>query len=312
MIATGAGLALSARPLQALAADEQKWSYPIAFPGGLPGEELFIKHGYACEHATFYPGLLHTGENWYGIDRNAIEADVIASADGEVVYADFDYPGRVVIVQHEESLYSVYGHLDYALSVDVGQRVNRGERLGSPLAFPDGIERTHLHFEIRSFYISDLINGNHPSHGFTCGYQCPPGPGYWPIDAVNHPSELGWMNPTHVIQNRLFDSSPPLRAEAVATSDRALQLWMKPSNHADAEPLGDLVASTGERFPLLAIATGEETSTLSSAFGYRLWYGIVSRELGEAWVEATQPSTDYVGNDGRPSAILFNFLPVLG
>ncbi len=311
MISCLAAFTLGAETISVAAAKVQQWTYPIAFPGELPGWGLFVKHGYACEHAAYYPGLWHTGENWYGIERNAIEAEVIAAADGEVVYADFDYPGRVVIVRHAESLFSMYGHLDYQHSVSVGQQIGRGERIGSPLSFPDGIERTHLHFEIRTFYTSDLINGDRPSHGFTCGFQCPPGPGYWPIDAEDHPSELGWLNPTHVIQNRLFDGKPPIGAEIVATSDKSYELWSEPSNHADAVPVGNMVSRSGGRYPLVDIATGTEASTATSAIGYRVWYRIESSSEGVVWVEGLHASDDNIGNDGRPSAVLLDFIPAL-
>ena len=43
-----------------------------------------------------------------------------------------------------------------------------------------------------------------PRYDFRCGANCPPGPGYWPIDAPDLPSDLGWRNPTHTINRRAF------------------------------------------------------------------------------------------------------------
>jgi murein DD-endopeptidase MepM/ murein hydrolase activator NlpD len=108
---------------------------------------------------------------------------VYAVATGEVVFAGSDYPGRVVIVRHADDLFSKYGHLDYALAVGVGDVVERGQPLGTILARTDGRAPSHLHFEIRTFLTTPEVNGDSPRYGFACGVDCPPGPGYWPIDA---------------------------------------------------------------------------------------------------------------------------------
>ena len=73
-------------------------------------------------------GWWHTGENWYlDFDGNSAGAPVYAVADGTVVFAGSDYPGRVVIIQHEGGIYSMYGHLDYALLIGDGDSVTRGQ-----------------------------------------------------------------------------------------------------------------------------------------------------------------------------------------
>jgi hypothetical protein len=307
--------AIALRPAVTSRAQEQlsRWSYPIAFPGGVPGDGLLVKHGYACENAIYYPGLLHTGENWHGIDRNALEADILSASDGDVVYADFDYPGRVVIIQHEDELFSMYGHLDYDLAVSVGDRVERGTRIGRPVPFPGDIERSHLHFEIRTFFLTNIVNGTNPSHGFTCGFQCPPGPGYWPINAAQHPSDLGWLNPTHLIEGRRYRGSPPDDSVVVVTSTAraTTPLWTLPSDRANAEISGSLDLFPGERFSLTGIATGLESTYTYNAEGYRLWYRIETPESGEAWVQAAFPAEDDVGLDGLPSSVRFDLLPVL-
>ena len=126
-----------------------------------------------------------------------------------VVFAGSDYPGRVVIVRHADDLFSMYGHLDYALLVEVGDVVERGQPLGAILARTDGRAPSHLHFEIRTFLTTPEVNGDAPRYGFACGVDCPPGPGYWPIDAPEHPSVIGWRNPTHLIgsHTELLDGS---------------------------------------------------------------------------------------------------------
>jgi hypothetical protein len=86
IVGAGIGLSASERLRRTLiAAQEVAFSYPVAWPDRPPGDGFFIKHGYACENALFYPGLSHTGENWYGNGVDAVGAPVIACAAGTVV-----------------------------------------------------------------------------------------------------------------------------------------------------------------------------------------------------------------------------------
>lgn len=311
-LAVATGLAAIARPVRAQT--EAVWSFPISRAGQVPGDGFFIKHGYGCENPAYYPGLTHTGENWYGIEENAAGADVIAVAAGEVVYADYDYPGRVVIVQHEPALFSMYGHLDYVLAVAVGDRVERGDRIGTVLARSDEFARSHLHLEIRTFLFADRVNGEHPQYRFSCGYNCPPGPGYWPLDAPEHPSQLGWLNPTHAIARRLYPSGVRDAGASVTVSSSpsapTTALWSAPPWRDGARQVRVLDLVPGERFPLLEIATGADDSTGRNANAYRLWFRIeIGGEL--SWVQAAKPSTIDRGLDGEPSAALLDLLPVI-
>src|SRR5688572_8382706 len=174
------------------------FSYPIGLPGSAPGDGFFIRHGAQVENTWYNPGYWHTGEDWYALEGDTAGARVNAIADGEVVYAGANYPGRVVIVRHVDDLYSMYGHLDPRLAVNVGQKIARGELIGTVLRRGDKTPN-HLHFEIRTFLTAREVNGAAPRFGFRCGVNCPPGPGYWPIDAPDLPGALGWRNPTHVI-----------------------------------------------------------------------------------------------------------------
>jgi murein DD-endopeptidase MepM/ murein hydrolase activator NlpD len=287
------------------------FSYPMGFPGQLLGDRLLMRHGYACENTWFFPGWWHTGENWYRADgEDSAGTPVYAVADGEVVYADFDYPGRVVIIQHGPDLFSQYGHLDYELVVAPGDTVVRGEQLGTILLRTDGQARSHLHFEIRTFYTTTEVNGSAPRYAVNCGVECPPGPGYWPMDALEHPSAMGWRNPTHVIARRAWGDSVPDGAEVVV-STLALDttsLWSAPGGSAGASALADLPLAAGDTYRLLAISAGEEASTGTSAEAYQVWYQIEVN--GEpAWVQAAVPLAYDTGSDGRPSSIRFDFLP---
>jgi septal ring factor EnvC (AmiA/AmiB activator) len=84
-----------------------------------------------------------------GIDIAARVGDEVRVVhDGQVVYADwYKGYGRLVIVDHGEGLYSLYGHLSQ-LEVGGGERVSRGKVLG--LAGDTGsFKGPKLYFEVR-------------------------------------------------------------------------------------------------------------------------------------------------------------------
>ena len=289
------------------------YSYPMAFPGRPLGDGLLVRHGYATENTWYNPGWLHTGEDWYLPEEETGGMGVYAAAAGEVVFAGSEYPGLVVIVQHPDGLYSMYGHLDYALAVEAGQSVERGQLLGTILTRGDGLAPSHLHFELRTFFTTPEVNGNAPRYGVACGVDCPPGPGYWPLDAPEHPSVIGWRNPTHVINRRAWPDGVPEGIEGVVTeaAPATTPLWTAPTGANGAESLENLVLSAGDRYPLLAVDAGEEASTGTSAEAYHLWYQIALPQGGEAWIQAAVPSANDTGSDGRPSSVRFDLLPAV-
>ena len=127
---------------------------------------------------------------------------------------------------------------------------------------------------MRTFFITPEVNGEPPRYGYACGYQCPPGPGYWPMDAPEHPA-LGWRNPIHVIARRAYpDGRPPAGAAVVAAQPSAATaaVWDKPPDRRGARQRGDLPLRPGERFPLLDRSAGREAGTATGADGYRLSY----------------------------------------
>ncbi len=292
--------------------DTSAFGLPIGFPDRLPGDGFIVRHGYATENTWFNPGWFHAGEDWYATSGDTAGALIYAVADGDVVFAGWEYPGLVVIVRHADDLYSMYGHLDYALSGEAGERVKRGDVLGAVLARTDGLAPSHLHFEARTFLTKTDVNGDAPRYGVTCGFQCPPGPGYWPIDAPEHPSEVGGRNPTHVIARRAFPNGETPDEAEVVVSDAATgtaELWSAPDGADGARQIGDVDLIVGDRYRLLAVDAGREVTTETSAEGYRLWYRIALADSERAWVRAAVPSTIETGSDGRPSAVRFDFLP---
>jgi murein DD-endopeptidase MepM/ murein hydrolase activator NlpD len=221
-----------------------------------------------------------------------------------------------VIVQHAPALYSMYGHMDYALDVAVGDTVRRGQSLGRILDYPGDTARSHLHFELRTFLYEDIVNGDHPSHGFTCGFQCAPGPGYWPLNAPEHPSDLGWRNPTHVIAHRMLPHGAHAAALAVqATADAPAEpapLWSNPPWRDGAARIDTVALHPGDRFPLLQIATGAEATHDRDANGYRLWYRVDTPDGRRGWLQAAVAATDAVNADGAPAAVRFPLIPLAG
>lgn len=286
-----------------------RWSPPIGRAGAIPGDGFYMRHAFATENTLFYPGGWHTGENYYALEGESAGTEVYAVADGEIVYAGFDYPGPVVIVQHADDLYSMYGHLDYDLAVARGP-VTRGQLLGTVLYRTDGRSPSHLHFEIRRFLIAPEVNGPAPRYSFTCGPNCPPGPGYWPIDAPEHPVGMGWLNPVHVMARRAFpDGVPGAGADVLVAqgAKAATGLFAAPD---DAAPQGELQLAAGDRYGLVGIDAGAEDTTGTSAEAYRLWYRIVVPGWDEpAWVRALEPTMEATGSDGRPSSLRFDFVP---
>lgn len=123
------------------------------FPVGKPNADGYRKA------RGFYPNG-HLGEDWNGNGGgNTDRGDPIyCMGHGVVVYSD-DFKmgwGNVVIVRHAyrekngQIAYvdSLYGHLDRRL-VKLGDKVDRGQMLGTMGCGPNDMYMAHLHFEIR-------------------------------------------------------------------------------------------------------------------------------------------------------------------
>jgi hypothetical protein len=286
-----------------------RFALPMGLPGMLPGDSCYIRHGYACENTGFNTGWWHTGENWYLTEGNSAGAEIYAVAAGTVVYADADYPGRVVIVEHDGNLFSMYGHLDYDLSVATGDVVQRGQLLGTVLFRTDTRSPSHLHFELRTFFTTPVVNGATPRYSYLCGVQCPPGPGYWPMGDPDHPSTLGWLNPMHVIARRSFPDGVPEGAMVTVASDLMTHTTPLRSEPGEGGALLDqLILIPGQQFPLLDIAAGDEATVETSADAYQVWYEIEGPDDVRGWVRGMYASAETIQVDGRPAAVRINLL----
>lgn len=282
-----------------------QFQFPMGLPDRTPGDGCYVMHGYAVENAQYYPGLWHTGENWYALHGDSAGALVYATAAGEVVFAGYDYPGPVVIIRHADDLYSMYGHLNDELNVEVGQQVQRGDVIGTVL-YREG-PRSHLHFELRTFFTAPEVNGESPRYSFYCGPNCPPGPGYWPFDAPEHPSAMGWRNPLHVIGNRM---AIPANAEVMIPPDNGDPLFLHSSLDQPRHDTSVMLAP-GTRLPLLDTAAGPEASDTYGANATSLWFQVELPDFGPMWVPAIAPTMHAIQQNGQTSSYVFNLIPII-
>jgi murein DD-endopeptidase MepM/ murein hydrolase activator NlpD len=159
-------------------------------------------------------GGWHTGEDWvispqvrdrWGQHVLSYGQQVLATAAGKVLYARMiGYPCGVVILEHTlsatETVYSMYAHIE-GLTIPEGAAVAAGQVIGQICSWPGKPENSHLHFEIRSFYLKDQVNGeNAPC--ILRHKNFPPGPGYWPICGSyrdEKPADEGWLDPSDFI-----------------------------------------------------------------------------------------------------------------
>lgn len=307
---------LAARPPRPLGAQDgiaPAFGYPLALPGRAPGDGFLIRHGFTCENTWYNPGWWHTGEDWYRLDEAETGGvDVLAVGDGEVVFVGSDYPGRVVIVRHGEALYSMYGHLAYEPTVVEGDLVAVGQPIATVLTQVDAPASSHLHFEVRTFLTTPEVNGAAPRYAYGCGPDCPPGPGYWPIDAPDLPADLGWRLPMHTLANPMFGGDSPPAGSAVVVAEgapRTAPLWSAPPGEPNAEQVGTVALNPGDAYPWLGVSAGRAASHGTSAEAYLLWYRAEMPDVGSAWLQAALPDAGDTGGDGRPSSVRLALVP---
>ena len=94
--------------------------------------------------------ILDDGQHFHpGIDIACAEGTpVLATAKGQVIYADFDSTyGYMVVLQHDDSMTTVYGH-NKELLVEVGDNILAGGRVA--LSGNTGKSTApHVHYEVR-------------------------------------------------------------------------------------------------------------------------------------------------------------------
>lgn len=212
-----------------LAASKTQFGPPLGANDGVEyaprvlkdGERLIEDTNYGVKNPDLRGGtcfgvpwetIWHAGQDLYRADgESTAGAEVAAVADGVVAYAnpDLNYPGLVVIVEHEvdgKKLYSVYAHLDdNSLAVAKGDEVRRGDRLGAVLKMaytgrypeyhPSG-DDSHLHFEMREFLNARNIYDQAPAcNGLVAGrgYTYPERPGDFPSAEASYVDPAEWV-----------------------------------------------------------------------------------------------------------------------
>jgi murein DD-endopeptidase MepM/ murein hydrolase activator NlpD len=112
----------------------------ITLPAGLPIQGFITQDFEINDDAHYHPG----------VDIACAEGTpVLATASGEVVFADFDSTayGFMVVLRHNDSITTLYGH-NSQLLVEAGQTVPAGGRVA--LSGNTGQSTApHLHYEIR-------------------------------------------------------------------------------------------------------------------------------------------------------------------
>lgn len=89
-------------------------------------------------------GRMHNGTDFAG----PIGTPIYSTADGVVTHAGWSSGyGRLIKIQHEFGIETRYAHLN-AISVRVGQRVSRGDRIGD-MGNSGRSTGPHLHYEVR-------------------------------------------------------------------------------------------------------------------------------------------------------------------
>lgn len=139
------------------------------FPVGPRGDKVDVFKTHKLDVTIVDPeyfkllGFWHPGEDWNG--RGGGDTDlgdhVYAISNGKVLEFGYYQPswGNLVLIEHVlpdgTRVWSQYAHLDQIMVTAVGQKVTRGQQIGTigkgakTAQAPKGLYLAHLHFEIR-------------------------------------------------------------------------------------------------------------------------------------------------------------------
>jgi murein DD-endopeptidase MepM/ murein hydrolase activator NlpD len=215
---------------------------------------------------------LHEGIDIAPLKRDAAGNpldDILASAEGLVVHASRESGasnyGRYLVLEHKidgSRVYTLYAHLS-EISVQPGQRVAQGERIGRMGYSGSGLnrERSHLHFEIAILLSENFqtwhnrhFSGSPNKHGLFNGLNLA---GVDPATILLESAK----NPDFRLGEHIRSREPfykiTLPAEAALSLIRR-HPWLVPDGEPSAPPAWT-VAFTQHGFPIEARATLEAT-----------------------------------------------------
>ena len=117
----------------------------------LPLLNCKVAHDYSRD-ALIFNETMGWFETHKGVDLiSETSAEVLASEKGEVVNVYTNtLEGTVVVVKHNDSMSTKYSSLDSNVNVKVGDKVTKGQKLGtiSVSASEEASTGAHLHFEL--------------------------------------------------------------------------------------------------------------------------------------------------------------------
>jgi len=127
------------------------WNNVVVLSKGIPSKFIWPVEGeVVSEYGPRIHPVLGMAENHDGIDIDVPEGTTVrAAAGGEVFfYGEQEGYGNLLIIQHADGFYSLYGHLSDSF-VFVGQYVEMGQAVAQ--SGNTGISSgPHLHFELRN------------------------------------------------------------------------------------------------------------------------------------------------------------------
>ncbi len=163
-VAGASGLALGPKSLEIL----QAAPFGLPYPGAPGPASWFLRQWYGNTRWAYRQrrALYSGGQGLhFGVDFFApCGTPVLAIGDGTVTAVDGPYGAlpHNLLIRHANGLVSLYGHLQQASSLRVGQTIKRGEAVGVTGAptheGADCDTHPHLHLEIRQGNLGGTLN----------------------------------------------------------------------------------------------------------------------------------------------------------
>ncbi len=151
MVALFCGVMSLAVVLNVPGGDVEKETEPVStkeIEFVVPMSNAVVIKDYADDHLQ-YNSTLNRWEIHLAVDMASENGDVFACCDGKVLSIESNsLEGNVVKISHDEGFVSVYGSLSDVESLNVGDTVKAGQKIGKAdtAAANESSEGGHLHF----------------------------------------------------------------------------------------------------------------------------------------------------------------------